>query len=67
MESDTIYKYMSLDLIFLIVMQNFVGVQSAILEKKTLEVAIFANFLDISELKLSQFGPEIRGARSDVE
>ena len=34
-------------------MQNFVAIQSAALEKMTFEVAIFCNFLDIPELKLS--------------
>ena len=34
-------------MIFLIVMQNFVEIQSAVLEKMTLEVAIFGNFPDI--------------------
>ena len=44
---------MSLDLIFKIVMRNFAAIRSAVLEKMTFEVAIFANFPDIPELKLS--------------
>ena len=44
---------MSMDLIFLNVMQNFVAIRSAVLEKMMLELAIFGNFPDISELKLS--------------
>ena len=44
---------MSLGLIFLIVMQNFTAIRSAVLEKMTFEVAIFGNFPDIPELKLS--------------
>ena len=41
---------MSLDLIFLIVMQNFAAIGLAVLRKMTFEVAIF---LDIPKLKLS--------------
>ena len=44
---------MSLGFIFLIVMQIFVAIPSVVLEKMTLEAAIFGNFQDISELKLS--------------
>ena len=44
---------MSFGLIFLIVMQNFAAIRSVILEKITFEVAIFGNYLDILELKLS--------------
>ena len=44
---------MSLDLIFLIVMQNFAAIRSAVLEKMTFEVAIFSSFPDIPERKLS--------------
>ena len=44
---------MSLGLIFLIVMQNFAAIRSAILEKMTFEVAIFGSFPDIPKLKLS--------------
>ena len=34
-------------------MQNFAAIRSAVLEKMTFEVAIFGNFPDIPELKLS--------------
>ena len=34
-------------------MQNFAAIQLAVLEKMTFEVAIFASFPDIPELKLS--------------
>ena len=44
---------MSMGLIFKIVMQNFAEIRTAVLEKMTFEVAIFGNFLDIPELKLS--------------
>ena len=44
---------MSLGLIFKIDMQNFAAIRSAVLEKMTFEVAIFGNFPDIPELKLS--------------
>ena len=44
---------MSLDLIFSIVMLNFAVIRSAVLEKMTFEVAIFASFPDIPERKLS--------------
>ena len=43
----------SLDLIFKIVMQNFVALRSAILENKTSKVAVFGNFSDIFNLNLS--------------
>ena len=43
---------MSLGLIFLIVMQNFAAIQSAILKKMTFEAAIFVNFPDIPKLKI---------------
>ena len=42
---------MSLDLIFEIDMHNFVGIRSTVVEKMTLEVAIYSNFLHISETK----------------
>ena len=44
---------MSLGVIFLIVMQNFATIRSAVIEKMTLEVAIFGSFPDLPELKLS--------------
>ena len=44
---------MSLDLIFSIAMQKFAAIRSAVLEKMAFEVAIFGNFPDIPELKLS--------------
>ena len=44
---------MSFGLIFLIVMQNFPAIRSAVLEKMTFEVDIFGSFPDIPELKLS--------------
>ena len=45
---------MSLDLIFLIVMQNFAAIRLAVLEKMAFEVrSIFGNFPEIPELKLS--------------
>ena len=44
---------MSLGLIFLIAMQNFVAIRSAVHEKMTFEVAILGSFPDIPELKLS--------------
>ena len=56
---------MSLDLIFFTVMQNFVMIRSAVLEKMAFEVAIFGNFLNISEPKLS-IPPWVRGAGCDV-
>ena len=34
---------MSFDLIFLIIMQNFAAIRSAVLEKMAFEVAIFGN------------------------
>ena len=37
---------MSLGLIFLIVMQNFTAIRSAVLEKVTFDVAIFGDFTD---------------------
>ena len=43
---------MSSGLIFLIAMQNFAVIQSAVLEKMKFEVAIFGSFPDIPELKL---------------
>ena len=42
---------MSLGLIFLIVMQNFKAIRSAVLEKTIFEVAIFGSFPDIPERK----------------
>ena len=44
---------MSLGLFFLIVMQNCTAIRSAVLEKMTFEDAIFGNFPDITDLKLS--------------
>ena len=44
---------MSLGLIFSIVMQNFVAIRSAVFKIMRFEVAIFDNFPDIPELKLS--------------
>ena len=44
---------MSFGLIFLIVMQNFAAIRSAVLEKMTFEVVIFGNYPDIPELKWS--------------
>ena len=55
---------MSLGLIFKIVMQNFAAIQSAVLEKMTFEVAIFGNFPDIPEHKLS-LPPEQMAAGCD--
>ena len=49
----------------LILMQNFMATQSAILQKMTLEVAIFGNFPDISELKMS-LCPRVRAAGCDI-
>ena len=42
---------MSLGLIFLIVMQNFAAIRSAVLQKMMFEVTIFGNFPDIPQLK----------------
>ena len=42
----TQFWYMSLGLIFWIVMQNSAATQSAVLEKMTFEVAIFGKFSD---------------------
>ena len=44
---------MSLAFIFLIVMPNFAAKRSAVFEEMAIEVAIFSNFPDIPELKLS--------------
>ena len=44
---------MSLGLFFEIVMQKIAVIRSAVLEKMIFEVAIFGNFPDIPELKLS--------------
>ena len=44
---------MSFSLIFLIVMQNFAAIRSVVLEKIAFEVAIFGNFPNIPDLKLS--------------
>ena len=44
---------MSLGLMFLIVMQNFATIRSAVSETMAFEVAIFDYFPDILELKLS--------------
>ena len=46
-------------------MQNFAAIRSAVLEKITFEVAIFGNFPDIPERKLS-IPPEHMAAGCDV-
>ena len=50
---NTVLKFLSLGLIFSIVMQNFAAIPSVFLEKMTFEVVIFGYFPDIPKLKLS--------------
>ena len=46
-------------------MQNFAAIRSAVIEKMTFEFAIFGNFPDIPELKLS-LPPYVAYDRPDV-
>ena len=50
---DIVLEYVIFSLIFKTIMQNFAAIRSAVLEEKMFEVAIFGNFPDIPELKLS--------------